>query len=1074
MSGLLYKAETPCPPRSKTSRFDRSSNESNGFDSFWDDHFDSFEDTENIDFTTEIRAPVLTRVKPRRGNRTTTSFQIHDENEGKTSSPGVKQKRDKVTTTAPSNRKSALLSQPAQRFRPRANFAPNPQSKLVRQPMVPKNNGGSDSNIERNKVLLEQINGKSQGSRKTDALKKDVRRNTVYIPDDTTVATAFMGLFSPLKSHALGGAEDCTSEDTQINSLESRIATKRQARRPYRHSPKPAPLQPSLKPAQETSIRVDIAGKNGGKENIPPHGSFRKDGEPEKSLPAVNLPQKPKRAPDNILGTSRPTKPQYKTDRTFANRGSRASAAKRVGPSQKRAVLGDKQPNARPPTIGTDRKEEASSKQKLTAEKESVVSRNPKSLGTARCSGTLTSSNPVMPDLKLKRLNTEYPLLIENISNPAMYNDNWLLHQEIVITQLVNGLFDYTDGNPTSDDPEALRYELLKLYQNEFFVQFHKRLQASLEYGPMSMPNFVLARGSSLKKDLGLKRKLIDILIRTYDLHTLRAAIEIVIGRRIPDDPKPSKKSIGAAQNELGAAKDKMLRQKLENFIEVFLLRNEDMDQSVRGHKSQRADAEARAYRRTVLRSIMIITLLDKARLRPGMMLPRQLFSSSSIFKSSAAVVQALGRLLLPSSGDITKPLGHLDCRLSYKQHELQEYEYQIDNLAVDLRDGVRLTRIVELLLYPSTLCPNSGECNLDCSTTVVLPNGHSAPLSGYDGNFPLSQHLRFPCVSRAVKLFNVRIALGALGATTDTCALVSDVLAEDIVDGHREKTIALLWGLVSKWGLGGLVDWDDVTKEIGRLKRKAISHYGYEEVKDQGWFNGECVGELLGEHAPLLKQWTALLAGMKGLQVENLSTNFADGKIYESIVDEYEGYILKNKGCTVSSSGEKADKQESLKSRLQALGCSSQFCMCHSIASRRTPLIQIACLVSPDTYEKCHLLGSDFTLISLAFLCSRLLSASKRARAAVTLQRAWRRILTLRELPKRIIARDIARQCAAVVQARDQIIWAQDTIATWWKKVLIRRQRRQQRERRTVDDSIKGGDQWGRMIDLGIRHDSA
>lgn len=1057
MSGLLYEAETPCPPRSKTSRFDRSSNESNGFDSFLDDRFDSLEDTENIDFTTEIRAPVLTGVKPRRGNRTTTSFQIHDEYGGRTSSPGIKQEKEKVTTTAPSNRKSALLSQPAQRFRPRANFAPNPQSRLVRQPMVPKNNGERDSNTQKNKVLLEQINGKGQDSRKADALKRDVRRNTVYIPDDTTVATVFMGLFSPLKSHDSGVAEDGILEDTQINSLESRISTKRQARRPYRHSPKPAPLQPSSKPVQEASIKVDVAGKNGGKENIPPRGTFGKDAEPGKPLPAIKLPEKPKKTPDNALGISRPTRSQPKTNRTISNCGSRASATKSVCASQKRAVLGDKQPNARPPTIRTGRKEEDSSKQKLTAEKESVVLRNPKSFETARCSSALTSSNAVMPDLKLKRLNTEYPLLMENISNPAMYDDNWLLHQEIVITQLVNGLFDYTDGNSTSGDPEALRYELLRLYQNDFFVQFHKRLQASLDYGPMSMPNFVLARGSSLKKDVGLKRKIIDILIRTYDLHALRAAVETVIGRRIPDDPKPSK-SIGAAQNELGAAKDKMLRQKLENFVEVFLLRNEDMDQSVRGNKSQRADAEARAYRRTVLRSIMIITLLDKARLCPGMMLPRQLFSSSSIFKSSAAVVQALGRLLLPSSGDITKPLGHLDCRLLYKQHELQEYEYQIDNLAVDLRDGVRLTRLVELLLYPSTFCPHFGERNWDCSTTVILPNGHSAPLSGGDENFPLSKHLRFPCVSRAVKLFNVRIALGALESTADARALVSDVLAEDIVDGHREKTIALLWGLVSKWGLGGLVDWDDVTKEIRRLKQKAISQYGY-EVKDQGWFNGDHVGEKLGEHVLLLKQWVALLAGMKGLHIENLSTSFADGKIYESIVDEYEGYILRSKGYTVPPSGEKADRQDSLGSRLQALGCSSQFGMCHSLALRRTPLIQIACLVSPDTYGKCHLLGSDFTLISLAFLCSRLLSASKRARAAVTLQRAWRRILTLRDLPKRIIARDIARQCAAVVQAKDQIIWAQDTIATWWKKVLVKRQQRE----RTGDDSMKGDDQWGR-----------
>ena len=1049
MSGLLYEAETPCPPRSKTIRFNRSSDESDRFDtSFWDDHFDSLEATENIDFTTEIRPPVLTGAKPRRGNRTTT-FQIHDENEGKATSPGTKQKREKVTAAAPSNRKSALLSQPAQRFRPKANFAPYPQSMTERQPMAPNNNGGRNSNAERNKALLEQINGKCPGSQEKDALKKNVRRNTVYIPqDDTTVATVFMELFSPLKSQQSDGGKGIPSEDTKINSLESRIATKRQARRPHRRSQKPAPLQPSSKIAQDASIKVDIVGQNGGKENIPPGGVFCKDGDSEKHIPVVRLPPKPKGTPKNAPGEPKATLCQPKAAGTSANPERRTTPTKRGNrPSrqQKRAVLGDKQCNSKPPTIDVGQKEVSTSKQNLTAGKGNNMPRNSNTLGTARRSRTLTSSNAVVPDLKSKRLNTEYPLLTENISNPAMYEDNWLLHQEIVITQLANGLFDYTDGNSPSDDPEALRYELLKLYQHDFFVQLYKRIQASLEYGTMSMPNFIIGQGSRLKKDLGIKRKLIDIFMRTYNLHALRAAVETVIGRRISNDPKPSKKSINASRGELVPAENKVLRQKLQHFVEVFLLRNEDMDQtldqSIIGKKSQRADVEVRAYRRTVLRSIMIITLLDKARLSPGMMLSRRLFLSSSIFKSSAAVAQALGRLLLPTNGDINKPLSHVDCRLSYKQRELQEYEYQIGNLAVDLRDGVRLTRIVELLLYPSAFL-NLGEPSWDCSTTVALPNGHSAPLSGDDGNFPLSQHLRFPCVSRAVKLFNVRIALGVLSSTTDTSALVSDIRAEDIVDGHREKTIALLWGLVSKWGLGGLVDWDDVTKEIGRLKRKATSQYGYENVKDQSWFNGDGLDETLDEHTLLLRQWAALLAGMKGLHVDNLNTNFADGKIYESIVDEYEGYILKNKEDTVSSV-KKADKLESLESRLQALGCSSQFGMCHFIAPQGILLIRIACLVSSDTHGKSHVLGSDFTLVSLAFLCSRLLSASKRARAAVTLQRAWRRILSLRDLPKRIIARNIAKQCAAVVQARDQIIWARDTIATWWKKILTRRQRR-------------------------------
>lgn len=901
MSGILYEGGTPCP----SSRFENS----NTFDSFWEDS-DPLDDTGNIEFTTEIKAPVLAGAKPRRGNRATSSFHIHEDNEGKPA-PTTTRKRESVKIAAP-NRKSSLLSQPAQRFRPKVNFAASSPKTQHQQIQSKDKVEGRRSNAEENSALLAQINETGQVSEvKKDVLKKDVRRNTVYIPpDDTTVPSVFMGLFSPLKSQKSGGTKGYGADDSQFISLESRIAARQQTRRTHA-APQRRALQPSSRIAQEAAIRVDIAGKNGGKENIPPGTVANDNIEPVKKLCAAELPQKAKRTPGNGLISAKLTKTQS-TTQTSANSG-RVPAIKRpIGHSEKRTVLGVKKCNPNASTFDP-RKKEDDIKHKPTSKKEAPILRTSNSSNTAKRSRAHTISSIVAaPESKFKKLNTKYPLLAENISNPAMYEDNWLSHQEIVITQLVNGLFEYTDGRPSSDDPEAIRYELLKLYQSDLFVQLHRRLQASLLYGGMAIPKFVLERSSSLKHDLGLKRKFIDIWTQTYDIRALRAALETIVGRRICNDPKASQNSLHSPRNDVNVD-DMMLRRKVDHFLEVFLLRNEDMEHHV-ADTDNKTGAPGRAYRRTVLRSIMVIALLDKGRLCSGTMLPRQLFNSKSRFKSSAAVLRALGRLLLPPSGDINKPLGHLDCRLLYQQHELQEYEYQISNLAVDLRDGVRLTRIVELLLYPSSLCLNGVEPDSD-SSTLSLPDGELLSLSGEDGNCPLSQHLRFPCSSRAVKLFNVRIALGALSSTNSTSALVNNVRAEDIVDGHREKTIALLWGLVSKWGLAGLVDWEDVQKEIERLQRKVVTETGYEHVKDRCWFHGEDLGS--DRHSSLLKHWASLLAHLKGQHFENLSTNFADGKIYESIVDEYEGYIL-GKGQEPSTGG--------LEQRLQALGCSSQF----------------------------------------------------------------------------------------------------------------------------------------------------
>jgi hypothetical protein len=127
------------------------------------------------------------------------------------------------------------------------------------------------------------------------------------------------------------------------------------------------------------------------------------------------------------------------------------------------------------------------------------------------------------------------------------------------------------------------------------------------------------------------------------------------------------------------------------------------------------------------------------------------------------------------------------------------------------------------------------------------------------------------------------------------------------------------LWGLVSKWGLAELVEWDDVRSEIERLQRKAMTEIGYDQAMDQSLFHCEDHDD---EHSLLLRQWASLLARLRGMHFENLSTNFADGRIYESIVDEYEGCILGSTG--ESDAGDR--RQESLGLRLERLGCSSQF----------------------------------------------------------------------------------------------------------------------------------------------------
>jgi abnormal spindle-like microcephaly-associated protein len=876
------------------------------FDSWVDDDL-AFDATGQIEFTTEVRVPTLTGVRPRRASRATNTVQIYEDISDKQPGTVEKRRRPNAGLRDPSDRKSSLLAQPAQRFRPKVNFAPSPplqQSKpeTETQPKArsfqPSTNDGFGPAPRPTQEAPSEENNR---------LKKNVRRNTIYIPpDDTTVASVFMGLFSPVKK-SQGNLMPRVAEDTKINTIEAQIA-KRQARKSAVVSARKAPLQPSTKIAQEAAFRVDVAGKNGGKENIPPGSLLEVN---QKSKLDYIVQSKPKRM---STFTSKPARRTTMHQTDGGDSTNSVVGAKKQPP--KGNVLGEKQTNlhASSNSLFIGRKVRAEPQDPLRnvsaslKARASVLSERLGHSQTMRASKIGDTSN-------LRELNSKYPLLTEDISKPALYEDDWLSHQETVITQLINAFFECTNRDSTAADPHALRLELLELYHTEEFASLYQRLQSSLSFGTLSLPKDIQARNSRLKNDVGVRREFLDIWIQSYDLCALVPALETVVGRRITSDS-----TLFDLQNDPSSENDfkaqRAVTRRVEGFIEAFLLRNDDMISSATGLGEVPRETHSRAYLRTVLRSILLVALLDQGRQGFCTSLPRRLFLSSSPYKSSAEILHALGRLLLPSTGDITKTLSHLGCHVTYKQHELQEYDYTIDNIAVDLRDGVRLTRLVEILFYTS----EHVRTGLEDQSEVTLSSGEALSLLGDERDLPLSKHLKYPCSSRAAKIYNAQIALSALSSVNGGRAILGDLNADHIVDGYREKTVALLWALVSKFGLAGLVDWEDLRKEINRLQRKATLQLGQDRVTQEAWFTQKG-----SDHSSLLLQWAATLAALKGLEIRNMTTCFADGKIYGSIVDEYEPFITGG-GAGDCDIADRRSVSMPLASRLRLLGCSSQF----------------------------------------------------------------------------------------------------------------------------------------------------
>ena len=191
---------TPCPEGPQAYHRPRDSIISLGGDN-----------TEDIDFTTEFRAS-LRAIKPRRRQTAIGSkrrgvqvdFVIHEDREGCAS----------VGTTL----KGSILAKPPQRPKQRVSFLPDIKESGIDQrlqvPELRRNEAGPAPASNVSVVRAVDPNSTSRPAKREEIIKRPARRGTVYIPpDDTTMPSMHMGIFSPIKELQAGpraGEQDAT------------------------------------------------------------------------------------------------------------------------------------------------------------------------------------------------------------------------------------------------------------------------------------------------------------------------------------------------------------------------------------------------------------------------------------------------------------------------------------------------------------------------------------------------------------------------------------------------------------------------------------------------------------------------------------------------------------------------------------------------------------------------------------------------------------------------------------------------------------------------------------------------
>ncbi|CAH8438425.1 unnamed protein product [Schistosoma margrebowiei] len=282
--------------------------------------------------------------------------------------------------------------------------------------------------------------------------------------------------------------------------------------------------------------------------------------------------------------------------------------------------------------------------------------------------------------------------------------------------------------------------------------------------------------------------------------------------------------------------------------------------------------------RHVIKRFIIFIWIIDCFKRHMLIKYDPCLFRIKSVIKSSSSLLLWFAQNFLHGENNLVRHLAYLGAQVTVNQTPLDEYQFTVENLAVDLRDGVRLVKLAELLI--PTL-------STEKPPTVIKPNS-------------LMSMVRFPAISRLQKIHNVGVALKSFEQYGQISMADGSLIdPRDIVDGHREKTLTLLWCLLLRHQVLALLDHSALENEIHTLETNINSSD-----------TNMCVNEL--NHLKLnistdnnvkddknhmahfkLLYWASLVCHLYNVPVTSLDESFTDGRALCYLLHHYLPTVL-------------------------------------------------------------------------------------------------------------------------------------------------------------------------------------
>uniref|UniRef100_A0A3P8UPN0 Assembly factor for spindle microtubules n=1 Tax=Cynoglossus semilaevis TaxID=244447 RepID=A0A3P8UPN0_CYNSE len=570
-----------------------------------------------------------------------------------------------------------------------------------------------------------------------------------------------------------------------------------------------------------------------------------------------------------------------------------------------------------------------------------------------------------------------------------------------------------------------LRRSACQLFTSETMVKAIQRLELEVE-----SRRLLVRKDRHLWKDIGERKKLLKWLL-SYNPLWLRIGLETIFGELI---------SLESNSDVLGLAM----------FILQRLLWNADIAAEFRHAKVPhlyKEGHEEALSRFTLKKLLLLVCFLDKAKESRLIEHDPCLFCVDAEFKTSKDLLLAFSRDFLSGEGILPRHLGYLGLPVSHAQKPLDEFDFAVKNLAVDLRCGIRLVRVMELLTQDWSLSPK----------------------------------LRLPAISRLQKVHNTDVALQVLkskgvdlkdeqGTTIDS---------RDIVDGHREKTLSLLWKIIFAFHV--ILDENQLREEITFLRRTLRTKQRLESLRADHMPRSSPTNirepyEHSSTKISLLMDWARAVCDFYSLKVENFTVTFSDGRILCHLIHHYHPGLLPEEAVSHSTT---QTMECSLRGRLE-LSCSasdsdSSFDSIKSFAHVCSPLVLfkellenernnfrlvntavaylggVPAMINPA--DMSNTIPNEKVVMSyLTFLCARLLDLRNETRAARVIQGAWRKYRLKKDLQERnmaavkiqLLVRRFLQRRRAVRQNQAALV-----IQSLWRGHVTRVRLRRQKEAR-------------------------